>query len=48
MGEDSLPTGIIYKTSKIPFHERLDVLKKKPLFAYSFDKSKLSKILDRM
>jgi len=47
MGEDTLPTGIVYKKSGIAFNERLDVLKNKPLYKYSFAQSKISKILDR-
>ncbi len=45
--EDTLPTGIIFKKRGVPFNERLEVLKNKPLYKYNFDQSKISKILDR-
>lgn len=48
MGEDKIPTGIIYKASGIPFHDRLSVLEKKPLFEYSFDKTAMDDILARV
>ncbi|MCP3900791.1 MAG: 2-oxoacid ferredoxin oxidoreductase, partial [Desulfobacteraceae bacterium] len=44
---DSLPTGIIYKTPSTPFNERLDLLKEKPLFKHGFAKSKINEILNR-
>ncbi|MCP4673372.1 MAG: 2-oxoacid:ferredoxin oxidoreductase subunit beta [Desulfobacula sp.] len=40
-----IPTGIIYKRPGIPFHERLDVLNKKPLVEYSFNAVLLEKTL---
>ncbi len=45
MGEDKIPTGVIYQKQGIPFHERLEVLKKKPLFEYSFAKPEMNDIL---
>ncbi len=40
-----IPTGIIYQDEKAAFHERLSVLKSRPLFDYSFAKSRMSDIL---
>ena len=47
MGEDKIPTGVIYKAHTLAFHERFDVLKKKPLFDYNFDKPRMDEILAR-
>ncbi len=44
-GEDHLPTGVFYKTGGTPFHERLAVLKKKPLLEQPFDKTEINKII---
>ena len=47
-GMDKIPTGIIFKSETIPFHDRLDVLKNKPLFEYDFAKEEMSGILGRV
>ncbi len=47
MGEDKIPTGVIYKADTLAFHERFDVLNKKPLFDYEFDKNRMDEILRR-
>ncbi len=39
-----IPLGIIYKKPGIPFHERLDVLKKQPLIKHKFDGTQLENI----
>jgi len=39
-----IPLGIIYKKPGIPFHERLDVLKKQPLLKHQFDRTQLENI----
>ncbi|MDM8535840.1 thiamine pyrophosphate-dependent enzyme [Desulfobacterales bacterium HSG17] len=43
--KDEIPTGIIYKKYGIPFHERVDVLKERPLIEHSFKKNQLKEIL---
>jgi len=43
--KDKIPTGIIYKNPDIPFHDRLDVLKKQSLIEYSFNAAKVKEIL---
>lgn len=45
-GDESIPTGIIYKTSGVPYHERVDILKKEPLFSHDFSREKMREILD--
>ncbi len=47
MGEDKIPTGVIYKASSLAFHERFDVLRQSPLFDYEFDKTRMDEILKR-
>lgn len=44
-GMEKIPTGIIYQAPGTSFHERLDVLKNKTLFDYSFAKSQMNDIL---
>ncbi len=48
MNEESIPTGIIYQAQGISFHERLDVLKNKPLFDCGFAKSQMNDILSQV
>ncbi|MCK5311006.1 MAG: 2-oxoacid ferredoxin oxidoreductase [Desulfobacteraceae bacterium] len=48
MGEDLIPTGIIYQKTGTPFNKRLDILKDKPLFEYSFAEEKINKILEKI
>ena len=43
--KDTIPTGIIYKKSGVPFHKRVDVLKERPLIEHSFKKNQLKEIL---
>ncbi|MFA5907020.1 MAG: thiamine pyrophosphate-dependent enzyme [Desulfobacula sp.] len=45
MGEDKIPTGVIYKADTPAFHERVAVLKHQPLFDYGFDKARMDEIL---
>ncbi len=40
-----IPTGIIYKKSGTPFHERLDILKRQPLKEYNFNAKKINQTL---
>lgn len=48
MEEDKIPTGIIYQQPKVPFHERREVLKKKPLVDYPFAKDQMDDILGHL
>ncbi len=43
--EDEIPTGIIYKKPGVPFHERVEVLKERPLIEHSFKENQLKEIL---
>jgi 2-oxoglutarate ferredoxin oxidoreductase subunit beta len=43
---EKIPIGIIYKKEKIVFHDRIDVLKNKPLKEYDFAKPRMSDILN--
>ncbi len=45
MVETRFPTGIIYKKESVDFNKRHALLKKGPLFAYSFAESKVKDIL---
>ncbi len=47
MGEDKIPTGVIYKADSPSFHTRFELLKKKTLIEYRFDKMKMNDILGR-
>ncbi len=42
--DSKIPTGIIYRNRGVPFHERLDVLKKRPLLKHKFGKAELENI----
>ncbi|SLM28634.1 Pyruvate ferredoxin/flavodoxin oxidoreductase, beta subunit [Desulfamplus magnetovallimortis] len=39
---DKIPTGIIYEKESVPFHQRVPVLKEKPLIAHTFDGKKVT------
>ncbi|MFH2092263.1 MAG: thiamine pyrophosphate-dependent enzyme [Pseudomonadota bacterium] len=43
-----IPTGVIYRKKTPTFHDRLDVLKNKPLLEYGFSKHKMNDILDKI
>lgn len=45
MGTSEIPTGILYKNAGIPFHERVDTLKNKPLLDYDFSSGKINQII---
>ncbi len=45
MDKNSIPTGIIYQQTSIPFHDRLEILKEKPLYQYDFSETKIKKII---
>jgi 2-oxoglutarate/2-oxoacid ferredoxin oxidoreductase subunit beta len=46
-GEESIPTGIIYKTPGVPYHERVEILKSIPLINHDFSQEKIHEILDQ-
>jgi 2-oxoglutarate ferredoxin oxidoreductase subunit beta len=43
--KDEIPTGIIYKKDGVPFQERVDVLKERPLIEHSFKENQLKEII---
>lgn len=48
MGEDKIPTGIIYLKPGIAFHERIEVLKEKPLCEYDFAEAQINRIINNL